>query len=674
MTCPPASLLPLFAQTTSGSNGALITFLVYTAAVFVIAWYSNRLQQKKESFLSEYFLGSRSLGTWAFALTFAATSASGGTFTGFPSLVYAHGWSVALWISSYLVVPICGLGLLAKRINQVARIGGSITVPDVFRDRFQSARFGLLATLLIVFFMTFNLVAQFKAGAEILRTLLQDVGIFQWARAELARFDATQLHLFAARDIEPGYVICLLAFAAAVIVYTTYGGFHAVVWTDVMQGLVMVMGVLIMLPLALYQVGGLESATREMAKMTPPRVIDARLSLETASDSAYPIPTGTWLTLPPQEGSELPRLLRVSRQRTIPAGQTSVDNVPLLELTTPSEIERQLSRLAVPVEELNGPLTVEVTRTLDYRYGKDQPGVYVTGPGPQAPNRSLSPEEQPASSGFLPLSLAISFFFMWAISGAGQPSNMVRQMAFNSTTTLRRSIFTVAIYFSLIYFPIVLIFCCARVLLPGMDEESDRIMPEMAVFLTSAVNQPWLAGVLIAAPFAAVMSTVDSFLLMISSAIVRDFYQRNINPEVSESRIKLMSYAVTFVVGAGAMFAAVSPPRFLQDIIVYTGSGLASCFLIPMVVTLYWPRVTLAGAMAGMLGGFLSHLSLYVIGYVHYSEFRALKPLGIDPIIWGLATSLLLTLAVTPLTPQPPRKLIERYFMKQAPRKASVTT
>ena len=67
-----------------------------------------------------------------------------------------------------------------------------------------------------------------------------------------------------------------------------------------------------------------------------------------------------------------------------------------------------------------------------------------------------------------------------------------------------------------------------------MDLESDRIMPQMAVTLTSDIGQGWLAGLLVAAPFAAVMSTVDSFLLMISSALVRDIYQRNINPDVSE--------------------------------------------------------------------------------------------------------------------------------------------
>ena len=143
------------------SNAVLITFLIYIIGVFLIAGLSNRLL-KNRNFHSEYFLGSRGLGVWAFALTLAATSSSGGSFMGFPSKIYTHGWSLGLWIGSYMVVPICVMGLLGKRINQVARISGAITIPDVLRDRFRSAPFGLIAVALIVFFMTFNLVAQFE--------------------------------------------------------------------------------------------------------------------------------------------------------------------------------------------------------------------------------------------------------------------------------------------------------------------------------------------------------------------------------------------------------------------------------------------------------------------------------------------------------------------------------
>ena len=81
--------------------------------------------------MSEYFLGSRGLGVWAFALTFAATSSSGGSFMGFPAKIYTHGWSLSLWIASYMIVPLCGMGLLGKRVNQIARETGAITLPEL---------------------------------------------------------------------------------------------------------------------------------------------------------------------------------------------------------------------------------------------------------------------------------------------------------------------------------------------------------------------------------------------------------------------------------------------------------------------------------------------------------------------------------------------------------------
>ena len=92
--------------------------------------------------------------------------------------------------------------------------------------------------------------------------------------------------------VDPQYLLCLMVLGLVVVVYTAYGGFHAVVWTDVMQGVVMVVEVVIMLPLALYQVGGLEKATEEMAQMLPPERGTATLR---AADGAYVVPAGAWL-------------------------------------------------------------------------------------------------------------------------------------------------------------------------------------------------------------------------------------------------------------------------------------------------------------------------------------------------------------------------------------------
>ncbi|MCG8649798.1 MAG: hypothetical protein MI861_08190, partial [Pirellulales bacterium] len=163
-----------------GSNAALLTFGIYTVAVFLLAVLSNRMAKGK-NFVGEYFLGSRSFGVWAFALTFAATNSSGGSFIGFPGLIYTHGWSLAVWIAAFMISPLVAMALLGKRLNQVARKCDALTIPEVLRGRFESTAVGLTATVLLVFFMFFYLLAQFKAGGKILSTLLADEPLFQSA-------------------------------------------------------------------------------------------------------------------------------------------------------------------------------------------------------------------------------------------------------------------------------------------------------------------------------------------------------------------------------------------------------------------------------------------------------------------------------------------------------------
>ena len=106
---------------------AAISFALYTGAVFALAFFSHLLLKKK-AFLKEYFIGSRGLGLWALAMSYAATSSSGGSFTGFPALIYTQGWIMALWIASYMVVPICCMGMLGKRINQVINAGTFVKI------------------------------------------------------------------------------------------------------------------------------------------------------------------------------------------------------------------------------------------------------------------------------------------------------------------------------------------------------------------------------------------------------------------------------------------------------------------------------------------------------------------------------------------------------------------
>src|SRR5882757_6224039 len=134
----------------------LVAFAGYMAGVFLLGALSHRLLSRG-SFLKEYFLGDRQLNAWVLGLTYVATSVSAGSFVGFPSLIYRHGWIMALWIGGYMVGGLVSKGVLAKRLNQVSRLTGAITVPDVLRDRFQSPALGLLAGLFLLVFLIFNL-------------------------------------------------------------------------------------------------------------------------------------------------------------------------------------------------------------------------------------------------------------------------------------------------------------------------------------------------------------------------------------------------------------------------------------------------------------------------------------------------------------------------------------
>ena len=153
-------------------NSPLFSFGIYMIFVFLLAWFAGRKSAKSESFVSEYFLGGRALGLWAFALTFATTNASGGSFMGVPGLIYTHGWVLALWIAGYMTVPFIAIGVLGKRINYVARKSGAITLPEVLGKQLKSDAVTLTATSIIVLFMFFYLLAQFQAGGEILIALL----------------------------------------------------------------------------------------------------------------------------------------------------------------------------------------------------------------------------------------------------------------------------------------------------------------------------------------------------------------------------------------------------------------------------------------------------------------------------------------------------------------------
>jgi len=648
--------LPLVLAVTGTSPATMLVFVIYILGVFLLAALSHRVLNRS-SFLGEYFLGSRTLGTWTLAFTFAATSASGGSFGGFPSLVYSHGWVLALWIGSYMVFPLTAMGLLGKRLNQVARKTGAITIPDVFRDRFESTAAGLLASCAIILFTTCFLVAQFKLGALI----IEDTFNISF------RFS---------------YEVSLVVFAAIVVFYTAYGGFRAVVWTDVMQGVVMGVGVVLLIPIVLTRSGGLENATHSVHQQLPTAVTAVRGPGEqkgTFNDLAFqslrePHPTAVLYVHPGSANAAL-----AVGERSVTGGTPDTVEVSLATgargevVSTANDVKRAVeahpiwgAALEVLIPYRNDQVVTErgtkvhkgATGVIwfpegrrEYHFAFLRGEEFVFGPGRKNDGRP-----------FHPLGMIISFFFFFAIVAVGQPSAMLRLMAFKDSRTLKRSILTVTVVYAFIYMPLVFVVMTARPELPLLTpEDSDRAIVLVATRLVAdmGIGFQILGAIFIAAPFAAVMSTVDSFLLMISSGVVRDIYQRTIHPQVSDQTVKRASYTTTVVVGLIVAILASRPPDFLQTIIVFVGGGFASTFLAAMLLGLFWKKTTHQGALAAMAGGLLINLGLCLPTLF---EGARMDFIGLEPSLWGVSGSLVLGVVVSWLTGPPPSHLVERYF------------
>lgn len=521
---------------------------VVLVAVIAASVYLGALAQRAvadSGFLKGFFLGNRGLGVWAMALT--ATVQSGGTFMGMPSYIYTFGWIVAVWIASYMIVPLTGFGILGKRMAQLSRRTGAVTVPELFRQRFDSRAAGFVTSVFILIFLSFLFVAQFKAGAIVMKIAIPGSGALALSE------DGSG----GAGTIDRAYIVGLVVFTCTVVGYTLIGGFLASVWTDLFQSVLMWIGVMILLYLTLTYVGGVENGTRQAIDAVGP---------------SYAVGPG-WLHVPGKE-----------------------------------------------------------------------------------------------DRAFLPVSIAFSMFVVWTFGGVSTPASVVRLMASKDTATLRRSVMVLSLYNCCIYLPLLVICVSARGIMPGL-KQSDEVIPRMALMMTEHISGGSLiAGLILAAPFGAIMATVSTFLIVISSGIVHDIYQQVFHPHATELHLKRVTRGVMIVVGGVAVVANIWPVDYLQALIVFCTSGVACTFLAPALMAAYWRRANSAGAIASMVAGASVLITLFVLGRVlpdQYIGQPSLRPyflLGFDPVVWGIPTSLLTGIVVSLLTKPPSPEHVSKMF------------
>jgi sodium/pantothenate symporter len=207
--------------------------------------------------------------------------------------------------------------------------------------------------------------------------------------------------------------------------------------------------------------------------------------------------------------------------------------------------------------------------------------------------------------GLTPLYVS-SFWILVGVGVVGLPQIAVRAMSYKNAKAMHTAIIVGTIVVGFIMLGMHLIGVFARPVLPGIDV-GDKVMPLLAMEILPA----WLAGLVLAAPMAAIMSTVDSLLLLVSSAVVKDVYLNYIKPEASSRNVKNVSLGVTAVLGVAVFLMALSPPDLIIWLNLFAFGGLEAAFIWPVVLGLYWSTGNKYGALASMVVGVGSYILIH---------------------------------------------------------------
>jgi sodium/proline symporter len=197
----------------------------------------------------------------------------------------------------------------------------------------------------------------------------------------------------------------------------------------------------------------------------------------------------------------------------------------------------------------------------------------------------------------------------------GSPQVYVRFMSIKNENEIKKGKW-VAVWYTLITdTAAVTIGLLGRYLLTSVGQDPVLAIghagEDVLASLLDMVMPNVIIGVYIAAVLSAIMSTVDSLLVVASSAVTRDFYQQIFHPEIKNDALTSLSKKVTVVIAILALSIALlvsvlSPDRTVFWFVIFGWSGIAATFVPVIILSLLWDGYTEKGAIASMIVGFLS--------------------------------------------------------------------
>jgi len=246
-------------------------------------------------------------------------------------------------------------------------------------------------------------------------------------------------------------------------------------------------------------------------------------------------------------------------------------------------------------------------------------------------------------------SLLFTMGLAFMLGAVSTPDRLIRLYAMKDMKAIRRGVLLAIVVITVINFLVCLLGVAARVLFPELPT-GDLAMPMVA----RAVLPTFLGGMMLAAITAAMMSTVDSLLIVAGSALSVDIYQNLVNPDADEREKVRMDRIGIGLVGIAPvilLLSGVGEGELVQFIVLLFTALMASSFFMPVVGGIFWRRANRWGAAAAMVGGVAATFVWKLYG-----------PADIDPVLPGFLVSGVLMVGVSLLTPPPPEEALAPYF------------
>ena len=237
----------------------------------------------------------------------------------------------------------------------------------------------------------------------------------------------------------------------------------------------------------------------------------------------------------------------------------------------------------------------------------------------------------------------LSFWILVGFGVLGLPQTAVRGMGFKNTKSLHSAMWIGAITCSFVVVGMHLAGAWAGALVDKANlPTSDYFIP----YIVQQIMPTPLAGLFLAAPMAAVMSTVDSLLILASAAIVKDLWRTYVvkdDPvkiEKYNKRVAFVSPVVTLLFGILVAVLTLNPPDIIFFLNMFAFGGLECTFFWPLVGGLFWKKGTRQAAVASSIGAAFTYI------FCHYN----VKIVGINAVAWGLLVGGLLYFIVGQIT------------------------